>query len=198
MGTTSTQGRPRIDEFLANHDFSARYEIRINAPASVVYECLLRSDFSELWLLRLLMSIRSGKWLPRSCVPTDLRQRLQGAGFVILSEVLNEEIVIGIAGRFWRPDGGRCKKLTAKDFAGFCRSGFAKAAWNFKLRADSTGSTVLSTETRVKCFGAAFWKFRLYWTLVGPFSGLIRRAILKQVKTEAESKANPHRPSELK
>ena len=189
--TASTQDRPLMDEFLPNHDFSVAYEISINAPSSVVYECLLRSDFSELWLLRLLMSIRSGKWLPRSRVSTDLRRRLQGTGFVILAEVPNEEIVIGIAGRFWRPDGGRCKELTAKDFAGFCRSGFAKAAWNFKLRADSTGSTVLSTETRVKCFGAAFWKFRLYWALVGPFSGLIRKAILKQVKTEAESKAKP-------
>ena len=189
--TTSTQDRSRIDEFLPNYDFSARYEIRIDAPASAVYRCLLRSDFSELWLVRLLLSIRSGKWLPRSRVSTDLRQRLQGTGFVILAEVPNEEIVIGIAGRFWRPDGGRCKELTAKDFAGFCRSGFAKAAWNFKLRADSTGSTVLSTETRIKCFGAAFWKFRLYWALVGPFSGLIRKAILKQVKTEAESKAKP-------
>ena len=191
MVTTSTQDHSRIDEFLPNYDFSARYEIRIDAPASAVYRCLLRSDFSELWLVRLLLSIRSGKWLPRSRVPTDLRQRLQGTGFVILAEVPNEEIVIGIAGRFWRPDGGRCKELTAKDFAGFCRSGFAKAAWNFKLRADSTGSTVLSTETRIKCFGAAFWKFRLYWALVGPFSGLIRKAILKQVKTEAESKAKP-------
>jgi hypothetical protein len=47
---------------------------------------------------------------------------------------------------------------------------------------------VLSTETRIKCFGrAALWKFRSYWSLVGPFSGLIRKAILKQVKTEAES-----------
>jgi hypothetical protein len=34
---------------------------------------------------------------------------------------------------------------------------------------------------------AAFRKFRLYWSLVGPFSRLIRKAILKQVKTEAES-----------
>jgi hypothetical protein len=48
--------------------------------------------------------------------------------------------------------------------------------------------TVLSTETRIKCFGrAALWKFRFYWSLVGPFSGLIRKVILKQVKTEAES-----------
>jgi hypothetical protein len=179
-----------MDEFLPQHDFSAAYDIRINAPASVVYQSLLRSDFNELWLVRVLMTIRSGKRLPRNRVPGDLRQRLQGTGFVILSEVPNEEIVIGIAGRFWRPDGGRCKELTAKDFAGFCRSGFAKAAWNFKLRAESPRSTVLSTETRIKCYGsAAFWKFRLYWTVVGPFSGLIRKAILKQVKTEAESKA---------
>jgi hypothetical protein len=47
---------------------------------------------------------------------------------------------------------------------------------------------VLSTETRIKCFGrAALWKVRIYWSLVGPFSGLMRKAILKRAKTEAES-----------
>jgi hypothetical protein len=125
---------------------------------------------------------------PRSPVSSDLRQRFQGRGFVILAEVPNEELVIGVAGRFWRPDGGRCLDLTARDFAGFSRPGYAKVAWNFKLRNDARGGAVLSTETRIKCFGrAALWKFRLYWILVAPFSGLIRRAILKQVKAEAES-----------
>jgi hypothetical protein len=52
---------PRIDEFLPNHDFTASYEIRINAPTSVVYQCLLHSDFSEPWLVRLLMTVRSGR-----------------------------------------------------------------------------------------------------------------------------------------
>jgi hypothetical protein len=48
--------------------------------------------------------------------------------------------------------------------------------------------TGLSTETRIKCFGrGALWKFRIYWSLVGPFSGLIRKAILERVKTQAES-----------
>ena len=184
--TTSNQDRSRINEFLPNHDFSARYEIRINAPASAVYQCLRRSDFSELWLVRVLMTIRTGKRLPANRVPGDLRQRLQGTGFVILSEVPNEEIVIGVAGRFWRPDGGRCMELTAKDFAAFSPSGYAKVAWNFKLRADSTESTVLSTETRIKCFGqAALRKFRIYWSLVGPFSGLMRKAILKQVEDQS-------------
>ena|SRR6266849_5788711 len=162
MANTSIEDRQRIDEFLPNHDFSAGYEIRINAPASMVYECLLSTDFSEAWLVRLLMTVRSGKRLPRSRAPTDLRQRLQGRGFVMLAEAPGEELVIGVAGRFWRADGGRCMGLTADDFARFCRPGYAKVAWNFKLRADSTGSTVLSTETRIKCFGKALWKFRLY------------------------------------
>jgi hypothetical protein len=187
--TTSTQDHSRIDEFLPNYDFSARYEIRIDAPASAVYRCLLRSDFSELWLVRVLMTLRSGKRLPRNRVPSDLRRRLQGTGFVMLAEVPGDELVIGVAGRFWRPDGGRCMGLTADDFTEFSRPGYAKVAWNFKLRADSTESTVLSTETRIKCFGAAFWKFRLYWTVVGPFSGLMRKAILKQIKTAAASTA---------
>ncbi len=38
MSNTLDRVRSRIDELLPNHDFSARYEIRINAPASAVYQ----------------------------------------------------------------------------------------------------------------------------------------------------------------
>jgi hypothetical protein len=187
--TTSAPDRPHIDEFLPTHDVSAVYQIRINAAPSVVYQCLLRSDFNKPWLVRLLMTIRTGKRPPRNRVPGDLLQRLQGTSFVILAEVPGEELVIGVAGKFWRLDGGRCLDLTAGDFGEFSRPGYAKVAWNFKLLTESPKCMVLSTETRIKCFGrAALWKFRFYWSLVGPFSGLIRKAILKQVKTEAESK----------
>jgi hypothetical protein len=98
-------GRP-IDEFLPNHDFRAAYEVCIDAPAQVVYRCLLRSDFSDVWLVRLLMSLRSGKWLPRNRISRDLRQQLKGTGFVVLTEVPDEELVIGVAGRFWRAVDG--------------------------------------------------------------------------------------------
>lgn len=188
MVTTAAPDRPKIDEFLSIYDFSATYGIRINAPPSVVYQCLLRSDFNNLWLVRLLMTIRTGKLQPQNRVPRDLPERLQGTGFVILDDVPGEALLIGVTGKFWRPDGRRCLDLTAGDFGGFARTGYAKVAWNFRLRTELPNSTVLSTETRIKCFGgAALWKFRFYWSLVGPFSGLIRKAILKQVKTEAES-----------
>jgi hypothetical protein len=186
--TTAAPERPRIDAFLPIYDVSASYQIGIHAPRSVVYQCLLRSDFNDLWLVRLLMTIRTGKRPPRNRVSHALPQRLQGTGFVILDDIPGEELVIGVAGKFWRPDGGRCLDLTADDFAAFSRPGYTKAAWNFRLRTESPECTVLATETRVKCFGrAALWKFRFYWNLVGPFSGLMRKAILKQVKTEAES-----------
>jgi hypothetical protein len=123
MANPSIEDHPRISKFLPNHDFSARYEIRITAPASVVYQSLLHSDFSQMWLLRFLMTLRSGKRMRRIGVPSDLRQRLQGTGFVILAEVPGEEIVIGVAGRFWRADGGRCVGLTANEFVGFSRPG---------------------------------------------------------------------------
>jgi hypothetical protein len=187
--TTSTpKARSQIDEFLPLYDVSASYEVRISAPPSLVYQCLLRSDLNKPWVVRLLMTIRTGKRPSPNRAPGDLHQRLQGTGFVILSEVPNEEIVIGVAGRFWRLDGGRCLDLTAGDFGRFSRAGYAKVAWNFRLRTESPKCTVLSTETRIKCIGwAALWKFRFYWSLVGQFSGLMRKAILKQVKTEAES-----------
>jgi hypothetical protein len=146
MANTSIENRQRIHEFLPTHDFCAAYEIRIDAPTLVVYQRLLVSDFNEVWIVRVLMTLRSGRRIPRSRVPTDLRKRLRGTGFLILAEVPNEELVIGVAGRFWRPDGGRCLDLTADDFAGFSRPGYAKVAWNFKLRADSTESSILSTE----------------------------------------------------
>jgi len=197
--TSTAKNCPRIDESLPIYDVSASYQIGIHAPPSVVYQCLLRSDFNNLWLVRLLMTIRSGRRFPHTLVPSNLRQRLQGTGFVMLAEGPGDELVIGVAGRFWRPDGGRCMDLAAEDFAGFSHSGYAKAAWNFKLRADSPEGAFLSTETRIKCFGsAALWKFRIYWSVVGPFSGLIRKVILKHVKAKAESTLLPGGQSETR
>jgi hypothetical protein len=182
----------RIDEFLPHYEFRAAYQVRINAPRPKVYECLLRSDFANLRLTRLLMAIRAGGRVPRHAAPRGLLQRLDGTGFVVLEQLPDDEIVIGVAGRFWRPDGGRSTELKRADFVTFSRTGFAKAAWNFKLleTAPRTEATILSTDTRIQCFGQATrWKFRAYWSVVGPFSGLIRKEMLRQVKIEAETEA---------
>jgi hypothetical protein len=50
--------------------------------------------------------------------------------FLELAAVPRREVVLGIAGRFWRLDGGIVRGLTPVDFADFRCQGYAKAVWN--------------------------------------------------------------------
>ena len=188
MPDTTHSERALIVKFLPHADFAAAREICIEAPAAVVYERLLATDFYTSWIVRLLMSLRTGRRIRQQPRPAgDLRQRFERTGFAVLAERPNEEVVIGVAGKFWRPDGGRHLNLRADDFLEFSRPGEAKAAWNFRLKPGKLQGTVLSTETRIACFGrAARWKFGCYWALIAPFSSVIRKAILRRVKAEAE------------
>jgi hypothetical protein len=173
----------KIDEFLSDYDFGASYDIHISARRLRLCMTTFMAGLQRSVDKSHLETLRTGKLVSPSRAAASLSQRLQGTGFVMLAEVPSEELLMGIAGRFWRPDGGRCLDLRVGDFVEFARLGYAKVAWNFSLRADSSGETVLSTETRTKCFGpAARWKFGIYWFLIYPFSGLIRKAILNRVK----------------
>ena len=60
--------------------------------------------------------------------------------------------------------------------------------WSFTVERESDAVPRLATETRVVAHGiSARRKFRAYWLLVGPFSGLIRKEMLRLVKRNAES-----------
>src|SRR3984893_8903544 len=65
MAIKSLDARSLMDEFLPHHDFKAAHELSINAPSSVVYECLLRSDFTDLRLGGLLITVRTEKPMQR-------------------------------------------------------------------------------------------------------------------------------------
>lgn len=98
------------------------------------------------------------------------------------------EVVFGIAGKFWRPDGALRPIADREAFLAFAEDGCVKAAWNLRVEQTSPETCVFSTETRIRYFGpAARRKFRLYWSIVGPFSGLIRRLLLRGVRRRAET-----------
>lgn len=178
----------KIDELMPDYDVHTSHRVRVRASAKETWRALLSADLAESLLVRILMSVRSGRILRRGR-GRSFQERLKGTGFLELASLPPQEIVIGVAGRFWRPDGGRRFDLTPSDFIPFSRSGYAKAAWNFTIEPHGS-ECVLSTETRVKCYGqAARRRFGAYWTVVKPFSGLIRRAMLEQVKRAAEA---PH------
>ena len=61
--------------------------------------------------------------------------------------------------------------------------GYAKAAMSFLVRAEGTGSRLI-TETRIHTTDPASGRsFRRYWRLVRPGSGLIRRSWLAAVRS---------------
>ena len=90
-------------------------------------------------------------------------------------------------------DSGPLLTIDRESFLAGAPEGYARAAWSFELQADGEASTLLATETRVLASDDRSRRsFLRYWRLVGPFSGVMRRAMLRQVEAEATSSSrNP-------
>lgn len=182
-----------LDEFVPEFSFSEQHSIRIKAPPEHIFEVLSSLTPAHVPLSGFLMSIRAlpsfflrGEHYGKLDHHPFLRQPSR-LGFILLAEKPEKEIVLGVVGRFWKPSGGICRELEGPtDFVNFHRPGYVKVGWNFLLE-EQDSSCTLRTETRIApTDSGARWKFGLYWAIVRPGSGLIRRAILKTVKRLSE------------
>ena len=182
-----------IDSFLPDPQFSETHSIEIAANPETVYRALWTTDFGASWIVKGLLRLRT---LPALILhPATRRSRANtaitlrsiiNAGFGVLHEEPSREIVLGVTGPFWRPVGN-VLPFNAEDFRGPVRPGLARAVWNFSVAAIDNERTILSTETRIICGDAASRrKFRAYWLLVRPFSGLIRHLMLRSVRRDCE------------
>jgi hypothetical protein len=177
-----------IDEWLPQYQVCSCHSVLVRASVEKTYAALKHANFSDLPIVRGLMRLR-GYRIGHGRNPESDTQPIGYGSFLELAMIPQREIVLGIAGRFWRPDGGIVRGLTPAEFGDFHREGHARAVWNFSL-APADGGTQLGTETRVQAFGrSATMKFRMYWIFVRPFSGMIRNAMLNQVKRIAEQPA---------
>lgn len=184
-----------IDEFLPDFDVSERHQIVINSSVSQAYAALHSTNFGRPLLVRALLALRAlPSWLLRRIngqasstqSPKTLTMKtFLSNGFVLLSELKEREIVLGLVGRFWTLTG--CLEGTDdKRFRQEERPGLAKAAWNFAFEETNNGTRV-TTETRVKCTdGSSRRRFKVYWVVVRPFSGLLRRYMLRELRRTAE------------
>ncbi|MBA2568338.1 MAG: hypothetical protein H0V11_03225 [Actinobacteria bacterium] len=110
--------------------------------------------------------------------------------FVVLSRSPTE-LVAGAVGAVWRPRGGLVHLDGADAWRNADLPGTIKAAVDFRAEPTAAGSR-LSTETRVLASDPhARRVFRLYWLVVGPFSGLIRRRWLSTAMAAAKRSAAP-------
>ena len=181
-----------IDRFLPRSDVRSCYETVIEAPPEVAYRAAMELDLAESLPVKALLTLRTLPRLwtgggPPARGPLTIRT-LTGSDFVVLGEETDEEIVIGVVGRFWKANSG-IRPVEAEHFTQFEQPGYAKAAMNVRVRPHRDGAT-LTTETRVLCTDeSSRSKFKLYWALIGPFSGFIRGEMLRAIKREAEGSA---------
>jgi len=182
-------GEMLIDGWMPAYDAVERHETTVDAPPARVWAALRTLDLSRSPVVRVLFALRSlpalfsGKTREKALGTT--MERLQENGFVLLEEKPEEEVVLGVVGRFWRPSGG-IVRVSAEEFRAFDRPGYAMGAWNFTL-APLGGRVRLATETRVRCTDDASRRaFLRYWRLVGPFSGLTRIEMLRTLRKAAE------------
>jgi hypothetical protein len=179
----------QLDHCLPKYDFGERHSISIDAPPASVLAEVLRVTPRDVPLMVALMAIRlipevlRGR---RALRPDDrpIVEQMERGGFVRLAAT-DDEVVLGVVGRFWRPSGGR-RRISAEGFGHFAEPGWAKAAVNFRAVPEGD-HTLLSTETRILATdGAARRSFGCYWRVIYPGSAAIRVAWLRAIRRRAE------------
>lgn len=167
-----------IDKYLPIYSLNELHETIVNCPVERVYDVAFDFDLSKSRLIKFLFTLRG---LPTARM--NLQSFIQDAGFTHFEENRPYENVMG----FWmRP---KIEKVPSyDDFVDESIPSWVKAAWNFRFEETGENRTRVTTETRVLCVKPITRiTFGLYWILVKPFSGLIRKEMLKIIKADAEA-----------
>ena len=173
-----------LDDWMPAYDVAARYERVIDAPLARVWQACLDSRPDRHWIVQLLFALRRFSFRRGPYRP--LQENLSRSGFLLLEQREQEEIVRGVAGRFWTPSGGVVRLESPEAWRNFAVEGTARSAMNMHVEAIGDAQTRVITETRVLTFGPrARRSFRRYWLLIGPFSGLIRVLWLREIARRA-------------
>jgi hypothetical protein len=169
------------DLYLPRYHYSEKHFIVIHGSPDKIWPHIDQMDFSLPLVIRVLFALRR--------IPAELlnREIMDKNRFYRLDQQERREIIIGLIGQFWLPNDN-LQKFLPNEFASLNPPGFAKASWNFLLTPVGQLETKLETETRIFCTDdIALKKFSRYWFLVRPFSGIIRKAILRALKRMVEN-----------
>ena len=168
--TMSAMSPALLDDVLPVYDVVERHATAVHAEPGDVVSAARAVTAREAPLLRWLFRLRG---LPVSDRP--IWETMQRMGFGVSAE----EVLVAV-GRPWKIRGG-LRRVSAP--ATFAEPGYAVMAIAFEA---SNG--LLATETRVRLTDAsARRRFRAYWLVVRPFSGLVRRSWLAAARRRAES-----------
>jgi hypothetical protein len=119
---------------------------------------------------------------------------LDKGGWVLLGLREQDEIALGLIGKFWRPVIEFASVSSAADFRAFAKPGFARTIYALSVSALDPHRTLLSGVMRTATTDehARRW-FRRYWTFgVGPGAHLLVHGLLDVTREMAEQKVTRH------
>ncbi|QEC69261.1 hypothetical protein FRZ67_18815 [Panacibacter ginsenosidivorans] len=172
-----------IDKYLPAYHFNEFHSIELNGFIDGIYHKMLQCDFSNSSLIKFLFRLK------RMSKNVYTIEHLTKIGFVKLEEEPGKEILFGMVTD--NPMFNTCQSnVSSKEFIQNSDDKIIKAVINFKLQDKSNSQHIISTETRVWCGSKAMKsKFKYYWFFVKPFSQLIRRSMLKQMRKQIQQAA---------
>ena len=188
-----------IDEFVPRYDFAVVHASVLPARPEACYRAALGVDLLRDPVIRTLLGLRS---LPQRLADRLARQHRATAaaeppptfrlgdmvryGWIVLAEEPNVELVLGQIGQPWKSAGASSgPPVEPAAFADFDRPGFAKIAANIRVEPYGATASILTIETRVALTDPqSLRRFTRYWTLICPFSALIRRIALRLVAAD--------------
>ena len=166
------------------------YEKHLSPPVDgspeAIIQAVLALDMEEDPVIRRLLSLRQlPRRLRRAFSKAESVDPADSFGFGSFTPLHQSsyEVSFGLAGRFWRPLLGVECLADAEAFHRFTDPNAAKLVLRFDVTKESSGAAVLRTETFVYCpTPRVKVLFGLYWMLIRPASGWIRRRTLLSVK----------------
>ena len=167
-----------IDKYLPEYTFNESHEIVVNSPIENAYHAAKDVDLSKSRIITFLFKIRG---LPTKRL--NLQHFIDDIGFTNLEENYPYESLVG----FWAR--AKIEKIPSyEDFSNNSIHPWLKVVWNFRFEKLEKEKTKVSTETRVLCVAPITkYTFGLYWIIIKPFSGLIRKKMLKIIKDDSEA-----------
>jgi hypothetical protein len=179
-----------LDRFIPTYDVADRRKTWVAAPPEVTIGAAGEIDFENSPVVRAIFKGREliMRSKPVTPIPAEgLLSQVKSLGWCVLAERPGREIILGAATKPWEANPV-FRALSSEEFAQFAEPGFVKIAWT--LRADPAGDygSIFRTETRAVATDAdSRRKFRPYWSFLSPGIILIRQAMLKSVRREAEA-----------
>lgn len=179
----------RLDRFIPTYEVAERHSIRVAAPVEVTFSAAMNCDLTKSRVTQALIKSRElilGGWVAERSAPQGFIARMKSLGWGELTEIPGREVVMGAATKPWEANVV-FRAVPADCFRDFSEPGYVKIAWTFCAEPSGAHGSIARTETRVVTTDShSRGKFRRYWAFLSPGIILIRWALLRQVKREAE------------